>query len=459
MVKLVALVLLVLWICAGVLHLALDESDEQGDGLQGDALQGEGIEDALGGLGGGVAADNVAARGDPDVGLATQAKPRGVRALGISSEPALPGWLREAVGRADPGWSSIGTALHILSRRRPLFNEHDQQAFLALARRPEVPQNLRVLAAILALSPPGAEAEKTAVLLAALQMDEAFQSAPMEVVLAGLQEMGETGSVFLPCLLAMGQRPSAIWNSQTQLLRVCLAIAPDDPRVMDLLLCALGRRGSAAQFVRKKLLGGTRSDRLHLVSLLETASGPARVNGVRFLLEAGMPGRELGHVLLPALQDKSQAVRTGAVTLLARSGLVVADIVPVIETLLADDDQTCWLTAIEALGVLGRMPGDKGDVVNLLFAAVRMPNTKVRTVAVQTLLMYDGENRRIIPILADLLNDTEPQVRREAVDGLGELSAEEDEARRHLQAALGDTDQTVREVAQYWLEEEDAGEK
>ena len=50
----------------------------------------------------------------------------------------------------------------------------------------------------------------------------------------------------------------------------------------------------------------------------------------------------------------------------------------------------------------------------MLFAAVRIPSPKVRITAVQTLLMHDHQPARIVPVLADLIRDSEDGVRAEA---------------------------------------------
>jgi HEAT repeat protein len=87
-----------------------------------------------------------------------------------------------------------------------------------------------------------------------------------------------------------------------------------------------------------------------------------------------------------------------------------------------------------------------------------MPDTKVRIAAVQALLMHDANRAEVITLLADLLRDTEAQVRREAIDGLGELVAHDPSARAHIESALSDSDADVRALARYWLtEEEDEG--
>ena len=140
--------------------------------------------------------------------------------------------------------------------------------------------------------------------------------------------------------------------------------------------------------------------------------------------------------------------------LLARGGHDARDVLPIIAQLLAGDDPARWLTGAQALGALSTAEGDKAPIVDMLYTAVRLPSPQVRTTSVQTLLMYGSASSRIVPLLAELLRDSEDGVRAEAVDGLGELSTNNPQAKEHLRVALADTNDEIRKLAAYWLEED-----
>jgi len=354
--------------------------------------------------------------------------------------------------------AEVASLLGALNALVPVLGDLGHEPVVALVREAHWPDGLRSLAVLLCLQFHSLSDAEAVRVLSTIQMSDMRNRREFGELIDVLKRRGPSARAFLPALLALYKRTFRIWWARGKVLDALLAVAPDDSRVLDAAARALGSNGHPRSVARAFLLEGGEARRQLLIEHLLNASGPARVHGVAALLELGVPAREISHLLLPALSDKSHLVRTKAVGLLALSGLQTSEVLPAINELLGSKKEERWLTATQALGALSRMEGDRRPVVDLLFAAVRIPSVRVRVTAVQTLLMFGGENKRIIPLLADLMDDTEIDVRCEALDGLGELSAHDATARRHLEAALGDSDERVREIAKYWLAEEDGSD-
>lgn len=358
-------------------------------------------------------------------------------------------------GRTGAEVAALLGALNVLV---PVLAGLGHEPVVALVREAHWPDGVRSLAVLICLQFDSLSDAEAVRVLSTIQMSDMRNRREFGELIDVLMRRGPSARAFLPALLALYERTLRVWWARGRVLDALLAVAPDDARVLDAAARALGSNSHPRSVARAFLLEGGAARRQLLIKHLVNASGSARVQGVAALLELGVPAPEIGHLLLRALTDKSHHVRSKAVGLLARSGLQTSEVLPVLNELLGSEKEARWLTATQALGALSRMEGDLGPIVDLLFAAVRMPSARVRVTAVQTLLMFDGENKRIIPLLADLLDDTEVDVRCEALDGLGELSAHDATARRHLEAALGDSDERVREIAKYWLAEEDGSD-
>lgn len=368
--------------------------------------------------------------------------------------PVLLAELR-AEGRTGAEVASLLGALNVLV---PVLAGFGHAPVVALVGEAHWPDGVRSLAVLLCLQFDSLSDAEAVRVLSTIQMSDMRNRREFGELIDVLMRRGPGARAFLPALLALYERTFRVWWARGRVLAALLAVAPDDSRVLDAAARALGSNGVPRSVARAFLLEGGAARRQALIDHLQNGSGSARVQGVAALLELGVPAPEIGHLLLPALTNKSRGVRNRAVGLLARSGLEAREVLPAINELLGSKKEERWITATQALGALSRMEGDRRPVIDLLFAAVRMPSARVRVTAVQTLLMFDGENKRIIPLLVDLLDDTEIGVRCEAIDGLGELSAHDATARRHLEAALGDSDERVRQIAKYWLAEEDGSD-
>ncbi len=191
------------------------------------------------------------------------------------------------------------------------------------------------------------------------------------------------------------------------------------------------------------------------VTMLESASASKTLNGVELLMERGIAKERQPGFVLSVLATGGYNDRDRAIKLLARVAPDPQQALPVVRDLLSGNDKGRWLSGTKALGALTTGVGARDDILQLLFVAARLPDPKVRVTAVQSLLMYDKQAERVTEALVDLLQDTEAEVRREAVDGLGEISATHESARSHLQTALGDSDESVRKLAKYWLHGKD----
>ena len=322
-----------------------------------------------------------------------------------------------------------------------------------LVRDAERSLGVRQLAAEILLWASATEEDKGAAFRVALEGDDLVSMSLLRRVLAALQAHGAAASPWLQAVLDFQARVKGSTWADLEALQTLLAIAPEDPRVRERLTEAVGRSdGRVARFARTWLFQGDVEEALRY---LETAPATARIEGVMALFQRGVAKDRLAPHVLMALSSGGFDVRTRAVQLLGKLGCDVAEVLPIIDGHLASDDKGRWLTGVQTLGALATVPGDKRVAVERLLEVGRRPDVRVRTAAVQAILMHDAQPAPVIEFLAYLLDDGDAAVRAEAVDGLGELSAQHPSARQALERARTDTSAEVREVVAYWLEDDD----
>lgn len=272
-------------------------------------------------------------------------------------------------------------------------------------------------------------------------------------LLGRLRAKGQRAAAAFDILLSDYERtPSGTWRS-VRTLRTLLAIAPDDPRLRPLLRSAMGSPDARTRLMAQgALLKGPTED---ILALLEDAPASARLNGATILMNRGVEKERVREHVLVALQRGDLRTRTRAIKLLGKLGGDVRDVLPIVEELLSSEDKGRWLSAVQALGALATVPGEKEPVIRRLLEVGRRPDVQVRTAAVQAILMHDAQPAPVIELLTYLLDDAEADVRAEAVDALGELSARHETAKRAVERARTDPSPKVRELVVYWLEEDE----
>lgn len=241
-----------------------------------------------------------------------------------------------------------------------------------------------------------------------------------------------------------------------------------DPRALQLLIGTLGTSNSCVRRVAAKLLGQSAVSTTVLGGLLDNPSpliresaayavgqGGGERRELRGTLErrladtasgpAGMAAWALGEIQDPAagpalqagVRSASPRVRLASVWALGQfeDASYAKDIVP----LLRDGDPVMRATVAEALGQM-KSP----RVGAALIGALTDRNDAVRLAAVSAL--GDMEERSAVgPLEGLLLNDSDPEVRRECADALGNLSAAR--SLDPLAKALGDPDVEVQRAA------------
>ncbi len=275
-------------------------------------------------------------------------------------------------------------------------------------------------------------------------------------ILDRVRARGEKVRALVPVLLEAHDKRDGSWPHERSALKALAAVDPTSHQVRLRLARELHPGDKwVAKIARDTLFSGSVSEVLAVVREL---SGIARVIGIEELVKRKVDKAVLSPLLVPLLVDADVDARTRAITAMAHIGTETGPYMAAIEELLgAKKDESRWVSAVQALGELSSIPGDKTLAIQRLFGLTRSRNVKVRITAVQSVLMHRTSVDAKLEMLAELLKDSEPKVRAEAVDGLGELVSEDKRALAHLKLALSDTDKDVREMATYWLEDTDDG--
>jgi len=333
------------------------------------------------------------------------------------------------------------------------FHARDQMASLAvIGQDADRSQTIRVLAAeVLLLIDPQAPLTQTAT--AAVLRASGTGDMATSWLLRRIEARGHAMAALVPALLQVNERTRHHGFWARAALRALVAVDPTNPLVRRRLARELNTSDRwVAKFARVALLSASDDDVLEIVRDL---AGMARLIGIETLSARGVDKPVLSALLPPVLLDERADARAAGVRALGRIGTEQGPFLAVIERLLKARDEARWLTAVHALGALSTVPGNKDAAIQRLFSLARSPNERVRVTAVQSILMHRTRTGTKLDLLGALLRDSAKAVREEAVDGLGELLAEDERARAQLKIALGDTDADIRKLATYWLAEED----
>ncbi len=312
----------------------------------------------------------------------------------------------------------------------------------------------RLLAAEVMLGLRGG-AERTAI-EAVLRSGHIEYTSVIRQVLVRLRKDPETTRRHLEALLDLFERvESQTWYGQ-EVLRTLATVAGDDPRVRERVRRAVNRKN-----VKNVTIRGVARDIIFrgpvedVLAFLATASASARIAGASRLLRRGVAKELLIEHVLAGLRNGGFGTRTRAIQLLGKVGRNLTEVLPIVEEHFSSDDKGRWLSGVQALGALATVPGDKQAVVRRLLEVGRRPDVRVRTAAVQAILMHDAQPAPVIELLTYLLDDADAGVRAEAVDALGELSARHATAKSALERARTDPSPQVRELVIYWLDEDE----
>ena len=172
----------------------------------------------------------------------------------------------------------------------------------------------------------------------------------------------------------------------------------------------------------------------------------AQRGGVDHGGEAGLGDVSIDIPRLSGVLESSEDVgdREDAIDVLAESGRPEV-VLPLIRFALMDRDEDVRLAAVEALATLGGQ-----GAAEALEIPLRDEESGIREGAIDALAAIGTE--RAAQSLVIALQDEDADLRKQAIDALGEIGSPT--ALQILEYAwAGDTDESVRAAAEFWLEE------
>jgi HEAT repeat protein len=145
------------------------------------------------------------------------------------------------------------------------------------------------------------------------------------------------------------------------------------------------------------------------------------------------------------LKDSDAGRRRAAVEALGEMGIAAKSALPELRSYIVSE--TDALARCEAIRLLGRV-GDASDMTTLANLA-KDSHDKSRVCAVAALNRF---GKAAVPVLAEVLSDPDPSVRKEAARRLMTLGADAKDAEPLLAKAVNDSDAEVAELAKLALE-------
>lgn len=332
------------------------------------------------------------------------------------------------------------------------------RALQGLASDDRAPAHSRLQALTALLHAQPVPPETLAALRALLKSDEVLPRSPLGQLLLRLRERPAALEALVPALLERATRQmqglrARAWAHEG-LLR-CLLASGDRSHAMRNLFARASHStfGPLQRQLQAATYGGTPTD---VLEWMAQAPPVGRMVALHELQRRGVEPARLHPHLVAVLGAGNDVARQRAVDAIPLLGVPDDVALPVIEELLASDKPEREIAGVKALGMLAGVAGDHTAAVQQLYAVARSAKRpKVRIMAVQAILMHDTQPAGMIEVLGALLRDSEAEVRREAVDAMGELAAEHAAARRALEGVRNDADDDVRALIAYWLEETD----
>ena len=262
----------------------------------------------------------------------------------------------------------------------------------------------------------------------------------------------------MPGLLAAAERPGVPRWARTQLLGMILLCGDLDADRRTQLRATLANLGPRPK--RSGEVPLLRGDIDKALAWMETAPALRRIEGVKVMMERGVEPERLHPHVLAVLRGSSPTAAEAAINAIALVQVPDHAVLGAVEPMLRGKSEAMQTRGVKALGLVARNPGDHDAAIDRLYAICRdAERPKVRIVAVQSILMHEARPRPMIGLLGQLLGDSAPEVRREAADALGGLAGEHADARHVLEGARNDSDDDVRELIAYWLDETDDDDK
>ena len=180
---------------------------------------------------------------------------------------------------------------------------------------------------------------------------------------------------------------------------------------------------------------------LALSQKLQDGSSEERMKAAMALGDAGRDARLALPALLEALKDEDEKVRNLVLDALDQVGEPAKDDFPILSLALRDEDPDVRAYATSLLALMGEDAWGELDEVREL---KEDPDPYVRAEAEKTVTSIE---KHMLEALTRKLKDTNPDTRREAAAGLGELGLAARSATASLIEALGDENDAVRRAA------------
>lgn len=243
---------------------------------------------------------------------------------------------------------------------------------------------------------------------------------------------------------ALGQ----IGQEDTTVTPVLFAALQDpDPYTRAYAASSLAMRGCSPELAVPKLLSAFKT--------FPPAEDEAAVMILQALMKVGGDRQEVIAILAESLKKKSR-IRTIAAKALKDLGDKAAPAIPIvvnaIETMLAQSDRNPYsvlrVTAFDVEPLMDALAsmGPRG-FSNFLGLMQRIKDPNVLGEGARILGRINGEDQRVVDALALLLGNSDPRIRRSALEGLSTMTARRSQTVSIILEALKDTDKNVRKTA------------
>jgi HEAT repeat protein len=263
----------------------------------------------------------------------------------------------------------------------------------------------------------------------------------LDIRLVAIRFLGEFGVPAVPKLVGLLKDPEpAVWREASSTLEKLPA--PEKVLFPALVPLVTDENVSARQNAVNILWRCGPPAMPLLLEALKDKAPTVRLAAVRSLDKVTADSKVVFPALVQALDDEHPAVRGSAASTLGRFGTAA---LPSLNVALKDKDSGVRQYAVLSLAQLASAPK---DVLPLLEAARKDENAKVRQSAAQSLKSF---GLPAVPLLIEMLADTDADVWKKAVESLKEMRARTQGMVKLLAAAIKDEKFAVRRGAAYVL--------